>query len=340
MKGRTGDYAILELDGAGVAQGGEVDFGGGGVRHGAIASLTGSDLAFYTNGANSGLSVTERMRIDSNGTVAIGDTSTDNTSNRLKVKASGADGRIAMSTASTTGSAAIEAQVANYWSGSTFVGTGIVQHDSASSGTTAGISNANLGALRFQNTSAALIYTNGSTPIHFGTATTKRMTLDASGNFLVGTSSNANSAKINVQGVSGSRPIDVRSGLSSGSALTMLAFYDNASDFCGQITINADANTTQYVTSSDYRLKNNIVDAPSASDDIDAIQVRSFDWKADGSHQKYGMVAQELNTVAPEAVSTPEDPEEMMGVDYSKLVPMLVKEIQSLRARVAQLETN
>jgi len=30
----------------------------------------------------------------------------------------------------------------------------------------------------------------------------------------------------------------------------------------------------------------------------------------------------------------------MMGVDYSKLVPMLVKEIQSLRARVAQLETN
>jgi hypothetical protein len=52
------------------------------------------------------------------------------------------------------------------------------------------------------------------------------------------------------------------------------------------------------------------------------------------------MVAQELNTVAPEAVSTPEDSEEMMGVDYSKLVPMLVKEIQSLRARVAQLETN
>jgi len=30
----------------------------------------------------------------------------------------------------------------------------------------------------------------------------------------------------------------------------------------------------------------------------------------------------------------------MMGVDYSKLVPMLVKEIQSLRARVAQLEGN
>jgi hypothetical protein len=103
--------------------------------------------------------------------------------------------------------------------------------------------------------------------------------------------------------------------------------------------IDVTSTTVTYNTSSDQRLKSNIVDAPSASDDIDAIQVRSFDWKVDGSHQKYGMVAQELVTVAPSAVSQPEDPEEMMGVDYSKLVPMLVKEIQSLRARVAQLES-
>jgi hypothetical protein len=40
-------------------------------------------------------------------------------------------------------------------------------------------------------------------------------------------------------------------------------------------------------------------------------------------------------TVAPEAVHQPANPEEMMAVDYSKLVPMLVKEIQSLRARLA-----
>ena len=104
----------------------------------------------------------------------------------------------------------------------------------------------------------------------------------------------------------------------------------------GSISVTSSATT--YNTSSDQRLKDNIVDAPSASDDIDAIQVRSFDWKADGSHQKYGMVAQELQTVAPEAVSEGATEDDMMGVDYSKLVPMLVKEIQSLRARVAQLE--
>jgi hypothetical protein len=100
------------------------------------------------------------------------------------------------------------------------------------------------------------------------------------------------------------------------------------------------ATSTAYNTSSDQRLKENIADADDAGSKVDAIQVRQFDWKADGSHQDYGMVAQELMTVAPEAVSVPEDPEDMMGVDYSKLVPMLIKEIQSLRNRVATLEGN
>ena len=104
----------------------------------------------------------------------------------------------------------------------------------------------------------------------------------------------------------------------------------------GSISVNGSG--TFYNTSSDQRLKDKIVDAPSASDDIDAIRVRSFDWKADGSHQKYGMIAQELIEVAPEAVSATEDPDEMMGVDYSKLVPMLIKEIQQLRKRVKDLE--
>ena len=116
---------------------------------------------------------------------------------------------------------------------------------------------------------------------------------------------------------------------------THIAFY-NGNELYG--TITGSGSTMNYYTSSDERVKENIVDAPSASADIDAIQVRSFDWKSDGSHQKYGMVAQELLSVAPEAVSQGQTEEDMMGVDYSKLVPMMMKEIQSLRARVAQLE--
>jgi len=116
-----------------------------------------------------------------------------------------------------------------------------------------------------------------------------------------------------------------------------LAEFFNPNGQVGGITTNGSA--TAYNTSSDQRLKENIADADGAGSKIDSIQVRKFDWKADGSHQDYGMVAQELLEVAPEAVSAPEDPEEMMGVDYSKLVPMMLKEIQSLRARVAQLES-
>ena len=105
-------------------------------------------------------------------------------------------------------------------------------------------------------------------------------------------------------------------------------------------SIKANNSATTFNTSSDQRLKENIADADNAGSKIDAIQVRQFDWKVDGSHQDYGMVAQELIEVAPEAVARGESQEEMMGVDYSKLVPMLVKEIQSLRNRVEQLENS
>lgn len=112
--------------------------------------------------------------------------------------------------------------------------------------------------------------------------------------------------------------------------------YNNAE--VGSVSVTGSATT--YNTTSDMRQKENIVDAPSASSDIDALQVRSFDWKADGTHQKYGMIAQELQTVAPTAVAEGDTPDEMMGVDFSTLVPMLIKEVQELRARVAELEAS
>jgi hypothetical protein len=106
----------------------------------------------------------------------------------------------------------------------------------------------------------------------------------------------------------------------------------------GSITTSGSA--TLYNVTSDQRLKENIVNAPDFGSVIDSLQVRSFDWKSDSTHQRAGFIAQELVAVAPEAVYQPVDTEQMMAVDYSKLVPMLVKEVQSLRARVAQLEGN
>jgi hypothetical protein len=159
------------------------------------------------------------------------------------------------------------------------------------------------------------------------------MRISSSGALLVNTTTTNYSPQMAVKKDSGGYVFEsVRTGTGTEGHVVFV----NANGAVG--TITSTGTSTAYNTSSDQRLKDNIVDAPSASDDIDAIQVRSFDWKADGSHQKYGMVAQELQSVAPEAVSGDADSDDMMGVDYSKLVPMLVKEIQSLRARVAQLE--
>jgi hypothetical protein len=99
-------------------------------------------------------------------------------------------------------------------------------------------------------------------------------------------------------------------------------------------TITTNGTGMVFNSASDVRLKTNIVDAADAGDLIDGMQVRSFDWRSDGSHQRYGFIAQELHEVAPEAVTVGD----IWMVDPSKLVPLLVKELQGLRARVAALE--
>ena len=189
------------------------------------------------------------------------------------------------------------------------------------------------------------VYHNASgKSLVFGTNDTERGRFDGSGNLLVGrTGTSIGEEGILLNGEFGYL-IQERNYSGSGNFVIYNQIGTGANNILFQYqgatkgSINWTSSSTNYNTSSDYRLKENIVDAPSSSSDIDAIQVRSFDWRADGSHQKYGMVAQELQSVAPEAVSAPEDPDEMMGVDYSKLVPMLVKEIQSLRKRIKDLE--
>ena len=169
-----------------------------------------------------------------------------------------------------------------------------------------------------------------SKPHVFEIGSAEKARIDASGNLQVGTTSISTDPGVQLFGAG-----NIFTHIAGTSGADSMRFYRNSVDV-GSITTTGT--TTTYNTSSDARLKENIADAESASELIDAIQVRQFDWKADGSHQRYGMVAQELLEVAPEAVFQGETEEDMMGVDYSKLVPMLVKEIQSLRARVAQLE--
>ena len=175
------------------------------------------------------------------------------------------------------------------------------------------------------------VYTN------MATSPVLAITLDSSGNLIVGgtLANNNDSSSFGFNVANGNQYNNHISGTGSGTGYIQFSL---AGTVIGSIT-QSGTTAVLYNLTSDQRLKENIQDAAPASALIDAIQVRQFDWITDKTHQRYGFIAQELVTVAPEAVYQPIDPEEMMAVDYSKLVPLLVKELQSLRARVAQLES-
>jgi hypothetical protein len=179
---------------------------------------------------------------------------------------------------------------------------------------------------------------NASGVIKFSTGgNTERARITSAGAFIVGDTGLVASS---FAGVKFDGAVYNGLGLNDSAAANTAGYiyFQSAGTTIGSITRVGATSAVAYNTVSDQRLKENIQDAAPASAVIDALQVREYDWKSDGTHQRYGFIAQELVTVAPEAVHQPADPEEMMAVDYSKLVPMLVKEIQSLRQRVAQLE--
>jgi len=181
---------------------------------------------------------------------------------------------------------------------------------------------------------------------------TERMRIDASGNLLVGTSSVLFSNRsLQVKANGGNDAAVIQSTAVSAKTLLcwnnvtsgdnqFIAFLTEAGGTQrGLIDYNRAAGQVRYNITSDARLKGDIQNAEESGSLIDSIQVRQYDLKETSHHVGFGFIAQELLEVAPEAVHQPEDPEEMMGVDYSKLVPMMLKEIQSLRARIAALES-
>jgi hypothetical protein len=146
-----------------------------------------------------------------------------------------------------------------------------------------------------------------------------------------------------------------------------VTFY-NSNGAVGNIT--TDGSATAYNTSSDYRLKENVVPMQDALQRITQLKPSRFNFIADDSVVVDGFIAHEVQEVVPEAITGEKDAmrdeeyevtpavldddgnevtpavmgtrsvPEYQGIDQSKLVPLLVGALQELAARLEALENN
>ena len=104
-------------------------------------------------------------------------------------------------------------------------------------------------------------------------------------------------------------------------------------------TISTNGSNTAYNTSSDYRLKENVDYTWDATTRLKQLKPARFNFIADDTNTLVdGFIAHEVSSVVPEAITGEKDATEMQGIDQSKLVPLLVKTIQELEARITALE--
>jgi hypothetical protein len=185
----------------------------------------------------------------------------------------------------------------------------------------------------------------------------ERMRIGSNGHVLIGTQSEGAGGgfqtKFAVSGTDAS--IFKTTGVGATSAAPLRAWHDATSgnniialfhtdDIAtrGSITYNRSSNVLQYNTTSDARLKTNIVNSSSALGNLSQVQVRSFDWIEEGhARVDFGFIAQELNQVIPGAVKAGDDGDEVVDqweVDNSKIVPLLTKALQEAIAKIETLE--
>lgn len=91
---------------------------------------------------------------------------------------------------------------------------------------------------------------------------------------------------------------------------------------------------------SDRRLKENITDtAVKALDKINKLRMVAFDFIESKKHEEIGLIAQEVETIVPRIVSRdPENPDGYLHIDYTALVPYLIKAIQELNQKIEKME--
>jgi hypothetical protein len=285
-----------------------------------------SGLADFVFQGYNGSAYEERMCINAAGNLLVGRTS--GTGARVDVYNSG------------SGDAAV--RIGNAQNGFTT--------DVGKQGATAYGANAAGDGFLYSSTSLSIMSDNAAGVIKFSTGgNTERARITSAGFLLVGTTAtlSGNTSNEFKTTTAGSWPLTINSndrGILHRQSSATTGFYEyfeyNGGTNNGSISYSGG--TTAYNTTSDYRLKD--IDGPLKNSGayIDALKPVEGWWKADGK-RFIGFLAHQVQEVSQTPVVVGEkDGAEMQQMDYSapELIANLIAEVQSLRARVAQLEGN
>jgi hypothetical protein len=199
------------------------------------------------------------------------------------------------------------------------------------------------------------MYNNVAGNNKFFTNGTERMRITSAGEVLVGTTTTSVGEKMKVAG--SNNVFVVRCSNASGAIITSNAsgtasydaaiFCNNGDTYTGVGSISVSGSSTTYSTSSDYRLKENVLPMTGALATVSALKPVTYKWKVDGSDGQ-GFIAHELAEIVPDCVTgekdevqsyTDEDGNEQtrikpQGIDTSFLVATLTAAIQELNAKV------
>jgi len=189
---------------------------------------------------------------------------------------------------------------------------------------------------------------------------TQAMTLDASGNLLVGATAQLNSEKQYVYQSANGIGIQINCVNSAqndylfrmraarnttNGSFNAIGYYNDgagAYKFIVADSGNVTNTNNSYGAISDVKLKENIVDATPKLADLLKVQVRNYTLKSNPTHKQLGVVAQELEQVFPSMVEELSDRDfdnndlgtTTKQVKYSVFVPMLIKAIQELNTLI------
>mgnify|MGYP000991283460 CR=1 FL=1 len=91
--------------------------------------------------------------------------------------------------------------------------------------------------------------------------------------------------------------------------------------------------------SSDRRLKENILSTSvQALNEINQLNLVSFDYIENKKHEEIGLIAQEVEDIIPQAISRdPESEDSYLHIDYTAFVPYLIKAIQELNQKLEEV---